>query len=106
MIARGATGTDGDRDRGRRLTLIKAPLWGRWSRESAFLGPTYRGAAVFTSAGLHVNLDQSAIRIVDRRPVHRGLDGQRLYTYYNPEECHQRGQNRVPFGDPYRHDHC
>jgi len=27
----------------------------------------------------------SAIRIVDRHPVHRGLDGQRLYSYYNPD---------------------
>ncbi len=47
----------------------------------------------------------SAIRIINRRPVHRGLDGQRPYSYCNPDDCDQRGQNRVPFGDPYRHDH-
>ena len=29
----------------------------------------------------------SAIRIVDRHPVHRGLDGQRLYSHYNPDDC-------------------
>jgi hypothetical protein len=33
----------------------------------------------------------SGIRIVDRHPAHRGLDGQRLYSDYNPDDCDQRG---------------
>ena len=52
------------------VSQLPVPVWGC---------PPLSGVVEDRSVGHPVNLDLSAIQIVDRRTVHRGLEGQRDY---------------------------